>query len=119
MLKPKPVTYAVGALWGALTFLGANLIFNAAAGNVSMARLAGGLFGLLAWAIIIWRISAGRNWARYVYAVALAYCFARIAAAPTPNTSWQTLLDSLLGGTTLMALILMFCPASSAWFKRK
>lgn len=119
--RPATVSWAVALLWLDLVLSVADLFLNwwwpanvlGEIGRVTTCVL----FAFNAW--VIYRISTGRNWARWVALVAVIFRISlsiptvgRIFAASTDE------LDTVSNGLIAAALLLLFVSPGRLWFRR-
>jgi hypothetical protein len=124
--RPRIVTIAVWLLWGqiALELIDAVLDIRDDSQQGSLVVVASAvtitLVGMVCW--LIFMIGRRRNWAR----IAFAFLFALAMFAQVWN--WQGLLNGPLRdllmivaqfGLQLAAMILLFRPQASAWFRSR
>ena len=117
MSKPKEVEFAVNILCASLV-LGVVLHFshyglNTAALDAATRTLVIYTWGLLAF--FIWKIGAGRNWARItvcaLVVLGIPFCLSLLIA---PLDHFIEVVQTVL---QLFAVYLLFTPPSNAWFK--
>lgn len=130
-VKPKSVTTAINLLWATLALSQVATLLNysalvqvdsAAQGIDVMAFLAlPMLFGLGLMIFLIFKISAGKNWARivtaisYVFGIIFAMSTLTVMFSATPVVGVISMVCWALQG---FALYLLFTNPGSAWFSK-
>lgn len=121
--RPRSVVCAVILLWAWLTIGLVGGIVNATkvidenptarSVHPEIYTVVGLGFMVAVSSLLILQISAGRNWARIALAVwdVAGFLFVRRA-------EWVQSIEILQSGITLLAIVLLFLPASNEWYRR-
>jgi hypothetical protein len=117
-------TMVLPAALGVLTALvaaGVSLVFGVGYGAwqlyvLAAVLLVGGVGGNVAWFVLGWRTRNGSPGARVGYAVMTGVGVLTSAVLAVPL--WATLLPLVALGCQIAVLVLLFQPASNAWFRR-
>lgn len=120
MQKPKYVNLAVMAIWATFIFSAAIAIIDRQTGAMTSGEFTGALFFTAILCIVPYKISAGKNWARYAYAVAVALTTAMMFAGESAGVTKLALIFSWLSlpieGWILYCL---FRRESGEWFEAR
>jgi hypothetical protein len=117
MKKSAPIRYAVLAIWVTIALSVVIAVIDRQTGAMSSGNFLGSLFIYAFVCILPFKISEGKNWARYVYAVVVALTTAVLFAGETQDASTLALIFSWFS-LPLEAWVLycLFRPGSGAWF---
>lgn len=126
MTRPKPVTVAVALLWASLALAFLRALWQLSGPAMPDMRAAGGALFFLAaafalWAFLVTKIGRGRNWARLTFlSLFLVAGVSRGALFLAQVLSGNFLPDPvvIVGGIlNAVAVVLLFLPVSSSWFR--
>jgi hypothetical protein len=121
--KPPVLRLALGLLWLALAIgIGASLRYYATLDALPLGDVAGHLLGYAILALLLLGIGAGNAWARILFLLLLAWNLGLVLvnlALSSPQLPWLYRLDQLILGLQCLAALLLFAPASSAWFRQR
>lgn len=87
MNKPTSVSNAVLAIWVTLGVSVLSAIASRVTGQISSSAFMGNLFIYGLFAVLPYKISLGRNWARYFYAILTVLTVAMMIAGETAGVS--------------------------------
>ena len=121
--RPFPVLAALALLWAALAIaVGASLSYYRSIAALPIADTALHLAGYAMLATLFVGIGAGNAWARILLALFLAWQLALTAfnlAAGSASLPGLYSLDRAILGLQLAGALLLFLPASQAWFRER
>ncbi len=119
MEKPKDIVLAVNLMWLSLVFGLIQILLKGAPAEAFGDGLLTALMVLLTQVIIallIVKISAGKNWARITNTVLFAIGLPMLATLNLSRTEFIVLLIQTL--IQLYAIILLFTPSGKVWFHK-
>ena len=123
--KPPSVVLAVRLLWGSLAFAALRLLLelpNLAAAPTLTAVAGGYVVGLMIYAFLILKISAGRNWARIAFLVLMVGDLLLSAPGMVAGFGRAPLFTSIaFAGVVLQlwGLALLFMNPGRSWFRNR
>jgi hypothetical protein len=117
MNKPASLSRALFAIWATFGISAALAVVDRMLDNLTPEAFLGTLVLYMALTILPYKISQGRNWARYVYTILSVFAVAMLVAGESAGAtkielvwSWVTLpLDAWI-------VYLMFTHESNEWF---
>jgi hypothetical protein len=115
--KPRTVEHAVLAIWASFGLFTLIAIIDRQSGAMSSGQFVSALLTYALLCVLPYKIGAGRNWARYVYAIFVALSIALMLAGETKGITKLALVMSYLT-LPMQAWILyaLFRPTSGEWF---
>lgn len=120
MQRPKAVTNAVLAIWATVGLSTVVAIIDKQTGALSSDLFMGILFTYALFCVLPYKITVGRNWARYVYAILVALTLAMILAGETKDISKLALVFSyVMLPVEAWILYSLFHPDSGKWFEAR
>jgi len=119
MTKPTTVSNAVLAIWVTLGVSVLSAVIGRATGQISSGAFMGSLFMYGICAILPYKISLGRNWARYFYAVLMVIGIAMMFAGESAGISK---IDKVVSWLMLPVegwiIFSLFKSESAEWFEQ-
>jgi hypothetical protein len=118
MNKPTALSHAIIAIWVTLGLAVLSSVVSRLSGSIASDVFIGNQVGFALCAIIPYKISGGRNWARYFYAVLSASGAAMMLAGEYQgSSSLDVALSWILLPVDVWILYSLFRKDSSEWFK--
>ena len=118
--KPWSLKLALGLCWSALAVaVGASVAYYASGVALAFGDVALHLLGYAILATLFVGIGAGNGWARMLFALFLGWNLALTAfnlAVGSAHLPGLYSLDRIILGLQLVGALLLFTPASRAWF---
>jgi hypothetical protein len=117
MQKPQSVTNAVLAIWANIALFTLIAVIDRQTGAMKSGEFMSTLVANAIVCVVPYKISAGRNWARYVYAILIVLSIALMLGGETMGITKLALIMSYLT-LPLQAWIIycLFRSNSGAWF---
>jgi hypothetical protein len=118
MNKPAALSQAIIAIWITLGLSALSAVVSKLMGWIASDVFLGNLFVYALFAVIPYKISVGKNWARYFYAVLTAITVAMMLAGESQGVSKLDIaLSWILLPVEAWILYSLFRKDSSEWFE--